>query len=411
MTPEGRLYHSASSVALGARCPRAWWLTYREGYRDHGPTWEEIEAGAPHLPRHKSSALGSAVHAVAESYFAGGEPNWYTFPAQILESGIHSLPRPDECALVEVERPIGRAPVPYPEPPEDPRKPPTRILIAGTYWGGFVDLTLRVDSRAVLDRLGLPAELEGVPFVVDHKTSSDPVRWGHTPETLASDLQFAIYAYDLMDRYGLDRAFGRWNYYASRSKRVSFPIDAWIRRDQALDVIAPHAHLARQLDAMTCRDDAEMRVSACADYGGCYLHRSNGGPCDARQSVAARLTRLRPSKEEKRPMSLKARIQAQQAARATDTDLGALEPIDTDPSDFAPSDDAEAEGPSASPEPPAKRAPKGPAAPAPDRAYAKLMAAREKRDAARAKLEEAQAKLAAAQADLESLGAEFISSL
>ena len=262
-----RRYHSASSIKLGQRCPRAWAYAYIAGLREPDVDWAEIEAGRIVPPRVRSLSLGKAVHAMGEAYFGGMRAPyaWQSLPGQIFASGIGALPLPAACDEIEVERPIGDVAV--------EGAPGGRVLeLHGVRWAGCRDLAVRQ---------------AGAWLQVDYKTTASLARYALTPEALRDDLQCAIYVVDLARRLGLSEVACRWLYLETKAVRRAMPIDVVVPLEHAIKIVEPAAALARELDTLERVDDAEQILTACYDYGGCQYHASAGGPCETVRSVGA----------------------------------------------------------------------------------------------------------------------------
>jgi len=281
-----RPYHSASSVALGARCQRAWAYRYLDGMRDPDVAWTDVTPDTP--PRQRSCALGKAVHATAEAWYRDERPDWQSLPGQILLSGAGYLPHPDRCERVEVEQAIGDEPTGLPAP-----RPPTTVEIHGVRWGGFIDL-VAWPSQSEHARLW-PARIPSGPVPIDHKTTASIARYAKTADELVRDPAATIYALDVMTRHGLDALYARWVYYESKRVRRALPVDFSLTRAGALDVIAPAAELAKHLDTIPSSADAACSADACDDYGGCPYHPRQGGPCDVRRGIATAFNSRRQS--------------------------------------------------------------------------------------------------------------------
>ena len=258
-----RAYHSASSIKLGQRCPRAWAYCYLDGLRDPEVAWADVTPTTP--PRLRSFALGEAVHAIGEAHFGRGTPAWATLPGQIYASGLGHLPAPADCDEVEVEAPIGRTPC--------AEAPAGRVLEAhGVRWAGFRDLAFRQG---------------GAWTQIDYKTTASIAKYALTPDTLRADVQCALYTIDACERWALDAMPSRWLYLETKRIRRAWPVDVIVTHEAALAVLAPAAELAKRLDAIASSADAPQNLDACADYGGCQYHVTQGGPCDARRSLSA----------------------------------------------------------------------------------------------------------------------------
>ena len=399
--------HSPSSIALGARCQRAWAYRYLANLREPDLSWAAIQAGAPCTNRQRSLALGKAIHATIERWYghadptdpagegAGepGAPNWDWFPGQVAWGGTPWLPAPEACRVVRVEEPIA-------------------LEAHGVRWAGRRDLIVLPEPDEAR-RIGLPLGWA----LIDHKSSSNPARYALTPERLRVDVQACTYALATIDDLGLPaRPLPlRWIYYDTRpatgtrtaprvARSRSLAVDAAVTRAEALAVLKEPAALARRLDVLTSVDEAPPNPEACADYGGCPFSAQQGGPCTARRSVAAAIdarfgaAKMALSREE---------IQARFAAAKPAADVAA--PAEAPAPDPAPAEPRRrgrppkpAEEPPPPPpevEPPAEGEPRHPALAA-DRIlelHDELSAASEAASDARAKLAEAAATAEAAE--------------
>jgi hypothetical protein len=258
-----RQYHSASSISTGRRCARAWYYYYVARIRPREYTWAEIEAGADAPPRARSKALGTAVHAVGEAYWRGEAVDWHSRPGEIYQSGLHLLPSPEDCARVSVEGSLG--------PDQAPGSDTQGIRIGGILWAGRRDLVYQLDAA--------PA-----PVLVDYKTTSSVARWAHTAEELSVDLAACLYAVSVAREWALPagaRVDCLWPYLETGRRRHAVGVRFSVDTAAAADIIGAAAEDARRLDRIRVEDDAEPDPSACAAYGGCDYHESNGGPCRA----------------------------------------------------------------------------------------------------------------------------------
>jgi hypothetical protein len=89
----------------------------------------------------------------------------------------------------------------------------------------------------------------------------------------------------------------RWLYLETKKVRRALPVDACIRAVDAKARVEEYADKARRLDTITTVEDAEMNTGACGEYGGCYYHVSNGGPCNARRSIGGLIQARVPKKD------------------------------------------------------------------------------------------------------------------
>lgn len=269
----GRIYHSASSAETGARCRRLWAYQYLDGIREPEVEWELIEDGQVVPPRVRATSLGKATHRTGELYFNRAPViGWHRLPGQILASGLWALPNPADCAEIEVEHSIGNIPLPVSPRPDAPT---TAMLACGVLWAGFRDLAVRLPSSPEWHQ-------------VDYKTTGDIARWAKTPAQLQDNLQACVYTFDGCDRWHVDDLHSRWLYLETKRVRRAWPVDVRITRQHAEGIIAPYAALCLELDKIQSSAEAEPNLDACADYGGCSMHVTQGGPCTARRTLAAR---------------------------------------------------------------------------------------------------------------------------
>jgi hypothetical protein len=296
-----RPYHSPSSIATGQACPRKWALRYIAGLRE---------------PETPAQAFGKGGHSTLEGHYEGREVDWTTPAGRVVHAGLHLLPAPDRCELIEVEHGIGRVPLPPSHAHGSERKPTTALLVHGVKFGGFRDLLVQPTWAEAL-RIGVTP---GVPTTHDWKFTSSIGQYALTPESLARDVQASTYALDACERFKHRAHWVRWVYFQRKGARRTLPIVACITRDQALDVLEKPAALARELDTLERVEDAPQNPRACGDYGGCKYHVQAGGPCDARRSIGA-LIQARVIRKDPRIMALteeqKAKFNKAKAGAAT----------------------------------------------------------------------------------------------
>jgi hypothetical protein len=272
-----RAYHSISSVKLGMRCPRAYAYRYVAGLREPEFAWDDPKAP----PRARASGLGKAVHGVFEAWMGGSRiVDWRDLPGQVALSGAHHVPHPDRVHEARVESPIGAVPLPV-APDASPHSPRWAYELHGVLWAGFRDLL--VSAPAEFIRLGIDAP-DGWALY-DYKSTADIGKYALAPEALAKDPQACLYVAATCDELGLEELPARWLYLETKRARISYPVDAVIRRDFAKSIMQYYAAKARELDAIADVAAAPMNTGACGEYGGCYYHHTNGGPCNARRSI------------------------------------------------------------------------------------------------------------------------------
>ncbi len=249
--------------------------------RDPEVTWQESWALAlpPHVtPRQRSTALGKAMHAVAEAWYRAEPVAWTTYPAQVFLAGAHLLPHPDRVHAVHVERAIGTLPH---EVAVSEHAPPTALNVHGVRFAGYTDLLVSAPAEFLRLKISAP---DGW-LLSDYKSTANIARYALAPSALLDDVQCNLYAFDAMDRLGLDELPARWVYFETKRKRQALGVDVTVTRKHALRVLEPAAELAHELDAIEDVESATPNPDACEDYGGCTFHKSRGGPCTARRSL------------------------------------------------------------------------------------------------------------------------------
>ncbi len=268
-------------------CDRAWALCYIAGIREPESAWNDKTAP----PRRRSRAVGKATHAVFEAWQTlGGVPNWRDLPGQIALSGAHHVPHPERVHVARVESPIGRVPLP---PSANAHAPKVAYELHGVLWAGFRDLLVSAPAEFIRLKIDAP---DGWALY-DYKTTASIEKYALTPAALKLDPQANLYVAATCDELGLDELPVRWLYLESKKTRRALPVDARIRRDDAKERLVEYAVKARRLDLITSVEDAVMNTGACGEYGGCYYHVSNGGPCNARRSIGALIQARVPKKD------------------------------------------------------------------------------------------------------------------
>jgi hypothetical protein len=309
---------SASGLSLARRCLHAWGLRYLRGLRRVELTWEEAkvlpvpEAKVKSKPtdeerkekKHYNSlyrpALGKAVHALLETYYKGGDVDWFERPGVVALPGLEYLPHPDRCERVEAEGEI-------------------TIEVDGVQFRGFRDLLVkRWQTVAVVeDGVEVQAPVPGGRWLlIDHKTTftfdffdkEKTLRTVKTPEQLQADPQAILYAFDVMRRECLSELDCRWVYYRTEDKPKALPVDFVITWDDAKNYVAKmvaevkalagHIGAARDgaIDIQALVDSLEKDPDACAGFGGCEMHFENGhgGDCHPPElTPGEKLVRLR----------------------------------------------------------------------------------------------------------------------
>ena len=269
-------------------CDRAWAYRYIVKLREPEVEWNDRKAP----PRMRSRALGKAVHHVFEVWQSNDIRlvNWRDLPGQIALSGAHHVPHPERVHEARVEAQLGTVPLP---PSEHADALTVAYELHGVLWAGKRDLLVSAPGEFI--RLGIDAA-DGW-CLYDYKTTASIERYALTPTSLAVDPQACLYVAATCDELGLDELPVRWLYLETKKVRRALPVDAVIRAHDAKARVEEYAVKARRLDTIPDVESADMNTGACGEYGGCYYHVSNGGPCNARRSIGGLIQARVPKKD------------------------------------------------------------------------------------------------------------------
>lgn len=228
--------------------------------------------------------LGQKIHAVAEAYLSKGtQPDRDIPEGEIFIGGLPFLPPPGSGGVE------GRI----------------SIEISGILFTGFIDLRTRGSM--------LPQWPYGsVPVVLDHKTSSDPKKYGLTTETLKTNIQTLIYGFYEMSVTKRDEIGFRWLYYKTKGRKLVYPVDVLMPRRQITDnfekyVWSTAEKLHTLYEEKPDPNTLEPCTESCSKYGGCPYQ----GVCILTPAQkASGLMRLAQNKEEEMT-SLRAKLEEQ----------------------------------------------------------------------------------------------------
>lgn len=273
------MQHSASSIALAERCPRAWWLRYRAKLKPPELTWRQAKrakARGDRLPAGVySKALGTEVHRLAEIYLtvpserAARLIEWSDLPGQCLHALVPLLPPAGSVSRRDVEAAFS-------------------VVVAGVRFRGKIDV------------------LAGAQ-VWDHKTSRDIRTYALLPHSvserlrqpkrsLRDDLQACLYALYWAQRSRTSGALCRWNYTETQRARRALPVVQYVPRMHAISVAERAARVAKRVEGFREIDDAAPDTTACHQYGGCW-YRSEGH-CRVPRKLGAVMAQITKEKEE-----------------------------------------------------------------------------------------------------------------
>lgn len=202
---EQRIFRaSPSSVKTYGQCQRRWAARALGGIK---------------VPMSDAQKFGEVLHTMAEEYLLTGKiPDQDTPEGRLMIEGIPHLPK-RRLTQEEVEGEIN-------------------FTFDGVPWIGYYDW-IEFDIR----RIG------------DHKSSSDPKRWGLNAKQLPDDIQACSYAwFTKWDETNL-----RWLYYSKKS-RNAYPVDATVSRKHAEQVIRSYSPIAREMQKLFDANPATLTI-------------------------------------------------------------------------------------------------------------------------------------------------------
>ena len=188
---------SPSQINAWETCPRRWWY---ERNRDR--------------PQHPAAAAGSRTHTVLEGWLRDGTPPDIGGDPEIVALGVMA-PTDDQLAARTAIAGLGL----IPEPGRVAVELPFEFVVAGVVYRGRIDY---IDDYRATERI----------TIADHKTIGD-LRRRKTPEDLATDPQWIIYAFHACEAYDVAAVRGRWIYYQRVTRAKS-------RRTGRADVVEVH---------------------------------------------------------------------------------------------------------------------------------------------------------------------------
>lgn len=289
---------SPSSIKLARMCERAWGYRYILGYKEPEAEWSEFLPGArlAQRPTDKEElkawnrlrrpALGKAVHALLEDWYAGRSVDWHSEPGRILLPALMYFPHPSKILACRTEEQIAGSFVP-------------------TMTGGKHNY----EFNAFIDVNG--AEGDEVSLL-DLKTTSS-FDWALKPEELLLDTQGIVYPLyvmwkqrGFMQHRGKSAMTPRWVYTLTegepKARAVDFRVTYAGALKRALPIFDEGAILIQKIRDRADPNGLAANVAACDMYHRkCVYHHSVGGPCNAESSPGkmARAFLARGVKQEK----------------------------------------------------------------------------------------------------------------
>jgi len=217
---------SASQVNTYRDCARKWAISYLDVIKP---------------PGNASAELGKAVHAELETYTKSG-----TKPTSPI--ALAALPHIPQPGIAQAEQEFAHT-------------------LPSSAFRGFIDgLFDTIDDTAVAPFTG------DATTVLDYKTSSDPRKWGKTPEQLRTDVQANLYASWAFSK-GAHLVNGLWLYLPTKGKPIAHPVRLAFDRAQVADVVESIDCTAKEVQALyqirPKSHDVTPNRKACNAFGGC----------------------------------------------------------------------------------------------------------------------------------------------
>lgn len=195
-------------------------------------------------PPGQGAIKGQKYHKIAERFYKGHPVDQTDRLGQVLVRALEVLPLPGTAGL-EVEAPF------------------QLDLGDGIALRGIKDLRIRAAYRG------------GLPYVGDHKTTSD-LQWAKSPEALLVDDQAVAYGYEEMCESGAEACDLQWTFVEVRDTgpiRPARPVWVQLTRNRAEAHMVRVKELAVHLKELHLAgvDPLSLKPSpdACSKYGGC----------------------------------------------------------------------------------------------------------------------------------------------
>lgn len=229
---------SATAVSSFRACKRLWWF-------QKVAKVQEIEVG-------RSLTTGIAVHDILESYLKGGDkPHARAgqFEA-IAAAGLDLLPEPNSVGVEDWIKGVKCGPLNFKGKVDMYDLSGSNVKNAG--WGDM-------------------------PWIGDHKTSSDPYKWGKTPEELSVNPQLLAYAYGLIASSGIEKPEKvalTHVYYKTRGRPQGVRVDTettWAKIEENWRSLEKDAQLMEVLAKETSSSGVPSNTGSCGRFGGCPM--------------------------------------------------------------------------------------------------------------------------------------------
>lgn len=214
-------YISPSQISTHADCERKWYY-----YAVLSAEKEDTTA----------AILGTHVHSALEGYYRRGDPLSFDDVGNIARQALPLLPSPHPSLMIEQKLFLPRE---------------------GFVYHGKADL---IDPRAK-------------PWLLnDHKTGSNPKRYGLTVADLPYDAQALIYAGAMMYLYNQSAVDLQWLYLPTKGKGKAYPVQARLTKEHVeaqLKVLDSAALAIVKSRSILDVELTQPNGKACGKYGGC----------------------------------------------------------------------------------------------------------------------------------------------
>jgi hypothetical protein len=168
----------------------------------------------------EAQRFGTRLHEIAEHFLATREvPDQTSKEGRLFNEGIPHLPK-RKLLPHEIEGEVN-------------------FVFDGVPWIGYYDWKLFNERE-----------------IGDHKSSSDPKKWGLTSAELPKNLQACTYAYDS----GWPETNLCWLYYGKKSN-TAYPVRATVGRQQATDVVGKYSAITKDMQRLFDANPKQLTIA------------------------------------------------------------------------------------------------------------------------------------------------------
>jgi hypothetical protein len=237
--------------------------------------------------------LGSELHWQLRCYMRGYQLDLTTEAGKRALAGLHLLPDPKDCDVVEDEAEINIDST-YLLPGVE------RIEIQGAR-----DLSVAFYATP-MNEVDAIVDPHWAWMLIDYKTTrgdtrkGDPWAYVKTPHELEHNIAGNMYAWDIMSNKHVDVVPARWVYFLTDEKKHpdARASDFTYRREDVkrrlkllLEVGAEHREIVRHFKrAPFDVNELPANHARCSKFGGCPYRAETGGPCNDTRTLGAMMT-------------------------------------------------------------------------------------------------------------------------